>query len=381
MALLIDIGDLSDEQTDRALNTIYKAIHNHDDDSIWRQHESVFIRRLVELFTQRGLMRLEGFRKELEQWLDGARHIGGTRIERPAGYMQRWTPMELSFVRTYLEALPRDAFTLDDWMMVIDYLAQRYLPAEDLRKESDWLAIRSTMMGAVQANIEAVTERDADRVLVAMPNTAEEAGAAMNRTQRVVLEYARARGAENVQRIADNTRHRMRNLIIEHTEREAFGGPRVSSSSLQTELADEFATLNRDWRRIAVTEAGENANQGMIASLKPGSRVKRMEYYESACGWCRKIDGMVMRVVSPDDPDKNGDTDVWVGKTNIGRSAAPRKRVGSLLVHREPEELYWVAAGTQHPHCRGWWQALPDAHPDDDPVFAEWLNNLFKGQE
>uniref|UniRef100_UPI0025A2F48C hypothetical protein n=1 Tax=Klebsiella pneumoniae TaxID=573 RepID=UPI0025A2F48C len=69
MALLFDLGALSEPQTDRALNQIYKALHTHDgDDSIWNPHESPFIRRLIELFTQRGLMRLEGFRTELEKW-------------------------------------------------------------------------------------------------------------------------------------------------------------------------------------------------------------------------------------------------------------------------------------------------------------------------
>lgn len=166
----------------------------------------------------------------------------------------------------------------------------------------------------------------------------------------------------------------MRNLIAQHAEEQFLRIPGAPGSSLQTKLLDEFATLNRDWRRIAVTEAGENANQGYVASLKPGAKVKRVEQYKGVCSWCAKIDGKVMRVVDPADPDKNGDTDIWVGKTNVGRSAAPRKRVGSLLVDREPHERYWVAAGVQHPHCRGRWVPVIEEQPGDDPDFAAWLH-------
>jgi len=379
MPLLIDIGELSESQTDRALNTIYKSIHSHDDDaSIWAEHESPFIRRMIELFTQRGLMRLDGFRKELKQWLAGEKHRAGARVERPDGTMQRWSPTELGVVKLYLETLPPGEFTLDDWMLVVDYLAQRYLPDSDLRSESEWLAVRSTMMGRVQANMENLSERQADVLLQALPTTTKEAAEEFTMTplQRVILDYARVRGAENVQKLADNTRHRMREVIAAHTEQQFLGVP-GPKHSLETTIDDEFATLNRDWRRIAVTEAGENANQGMVASVPAGSRLKRIEQYRGACSWCRSIDGRVMEVVPPDTENKNGDTQIWVGKTNIGRSAAPRKRVGTILVHREPDELYWVAAGAQHPHCRGRW--IPEYQPKEggDKDFQEWMRKKF----
>ncbi|SAL01514.1 hypothetical protein AWB80_08142 [Caballeronia pedi] len=383
MTLLLDIGDLSERQTDRALNTIYKAIHSHDDDSsIWREHESPFVRRLVELFTQRGLMRLDGFRKELEQWLAGERHTGAPRVRRPPGAMERWTHGELSLVRLYLETLPPAEFTLDDWMMVVDYLAQRYLPATDLRSEAEWFAVRSVYMGRVQASMESLSAKQADKVLDALPSTLEAAAErfTMTSTQRVMIEYARTRCAENVTRLADNTRHRMREVIAYHTEQEFLGVP-GARHSLQTTLVDEFGTLNRDWRRIAVTEAGENANQGYISSMAPGTKVRRVEMYEDACGWCRKIDGKVMEIVSADAPDKDGDTQIWPGKTNIGRSSAPRKRVGSILVHREPEEMWWIAAGTQHPHCRGRWVPVIQDLPGDDPEFGDWLRATLGGND
>jgi len=380
MTLLIDIGALSERQSDRALNTIYKAIHNHgDDDSIWNPHDSPFIRRLIELFTQRGLMRLDGFRDELGKWLAGEKHRAGQRVPRPDGMMQRWTPGELELVKLYLEALPPAQFTLDDWMMVVDYLTQRYLPIDDLRTEAEWLAVRATLMGRVQANMENLDAKQADTVLAALPSTVQQAEAVFNLTpvQRSILNFARVRAVENVSKLSDDTRHRMRSLVAHHIEEEMIGAPSQGRQALQSKLLDEFGTLNRDWRRIAVTEAGECANQGYVASLQPGAKVKRVEQYRNACPFCRKIDGMIMNVVSADDPDKDGDTDIWPGKTNIGRSSAPRKRVGSILVEREPEERWWVAAGVQHPHCRGRWLPVIEDQPGDDKDFGDWLRQTL----
>lgn len=381
MALLIDIEPLSCCATDHALETIYKAIGDPPGgDGIWDPHESPFVRRLIELFTERGLTRLSSLQLELAKWLEGERHRGGPRRPRPPGMMERWTPGELSLVRLYLETLPPDQFTLDDWMMVVDYLVQRYLPADALKTEAEWLAVRSTLMGRVQANLETITAGQADTVLAAMPNTVDDAARQFALTERLraVMEYGRAHCAENVVALSDNARHRLRRLILDHKQAELLGDKAATGHSLQTKLQDEFGALNRDWRRIAVTEAGELANQGLVASLPPGSKVKRLEQYHNACGFCRKIDGVVMTVVPADKPDKDGDTEIWVGKTNVGRSASPRKRVGGALVEREPDEMWWIAAGTQHPHCRGRWLQVAEPRPGDDPDFAVWLNDLLR---
>ncbi len=81
----------------------------------------------------------------------------------------------------------------------------------------------------------------------------------------------------------------------------------------------------------------------------------------------------MFKVVSPAKEDKDGWSEVWVGKTNAGRSAAPRKRVGDELVERTESELWWPAAGTQHPNCRGTWMRLGEEPKGVDPKFREWL--------
>ena len=375
--LLIDIGCLCDSATDSTLDHIYKAIGDGPDDGIWEPHPNLFIRRIVELFTQRGLDRIAGLRDELVRWLSGEAHrpAEGAPTVRPSGAMERWTAQELGIVKLYLENLAPADFTLDDWMLVVDYLVQRYLPADDLRTEADWLVTRSNLMGRVQASMGTITVAEADTVLAALPSLADlEVEWGMTAVQMAVVEYGRARCGENVVSLVDAARHRLRKLIVDDQEARFLGDKASMAEGLQTKLLDNFGMMNRDWRRIAVTEAGENANQGMVAAQKPGTKLKRVEMYRGACAFCRSIDGMVMTVVAPDAPKKDGDTQIWLGKSNQGRSASPRKRVDGVLVEREVGERLWVPAGLAHINCRGSWASVGGLPPD--PTFDAWLAKL-----
>lgn len=378
MSLFVDLIELSERQTDEVLGYAYKSLHGHDDDdAIWDEHPSPMIRRLVDLFTTRGLTRLDAVRRELVEWLQGERHSPTLPPERPAGAAQRWSLAEMDLATRYLEALPPDEWTMDDHMMMVDLVCQRHLPAEALRDEAAWLATRTALMGRLQAAVGELAARDAETV--AQQLDAAPVGP-MSRWAAAVNDIAVTRAAEHVTSVADDTRHRMRSLVARRVQRTMLsetGGP-----DLQTELRDAFAPLNRDWRRIAITEATEALGQGFIAAQEPGARVKRVEQYRNACTWCRKIDGMVMRVVAPDEVEKDGATEVWVGKTNVGRSSAPRKRVGDKLVEREPREMWWPAAGAQHPHCRGRWvPVVGDPEHSVDPEFTRWAMALLSKKE
>lgn len=371
MALFIDVYALSDQATNEALEVMHKSAH--DGDGIWSPHESPLLRRMVELFTERGLTRLEHVKQQIIEWESGAHYRDGSKpIPRP-GMMERWGKDELGLVRIYLESLFPGDWTLDDHLLCIEYVVQKYLPADELKTEAEWLATKSSLMGKVQANMDhAASLSEADKLLAALPSTV--AGAveafAMSVAQKTALQYGAARCAENVRALTDEVRHKLRQTIMQHTEEAMLGNP---GESLQTRLFDQFSTLNRDFRRIAITEAGECQTQGFIASQKLGARVKRVEQYANACHHCRKIDGLVMEVVAPDHPNKDGTTQVWPGKTNLGRSASPRKRVGGVLVPRDEAELYWPAAGLQHPHCRGRWTSTIEDAPEEDKEFGDWL--------
>lgn len=380
MAFLLDLTPISRQTTNAALEFIYKAVHDGED-GIWSPHESVLIRRLVELFSERGLDRLEHVKQQIIAWENGDHFKpGAPQPVAVPGMMGRWSDAELKLVRVYLESLPPSSWSLDDHMMAVDYVVQRYLPADELRTEAEWMATRANLMGKVQANLDqAATVTQADKILAALPSTM---GAAVqqfniNQQQLTTMAFGNARAAENVRALGDDVRHRMRNAVMQHLEEEFTGG---TSESLQTKLLDQFATLNRDWRRIAVTEAGETLNQGFIANLAPGTKVQRIEQYANACAFCRKIHKRIATVVSPDKPDKDGETEIWVGKNNIGRSASPRKRVGDTLVNRTPDEMYWLPAGLAHPHCRGRWVPVIQDLPGDDPEFGDWLRKTLGGE-
>ena len=381
--LLFDLQALSARQTDEVLHAVFCKAHGHegDDDGIWAPHDNPLLARMVELFTQRGLDRIASVREELEGWLTGRLHAPGAILPRP-GSPDRiaWDERTMGLVRLYLRSLPPEAWTLDDHMLMVDWLQQRYLNPDDLRTEAQWLSDRASIMGRVQASMGAsVTSAQAEHLLRAVPKVDPLAVWTWEPVQRQVAQFARARTAEAVTRVSDGMRAALRQNIAAEVEQADLAGRPVWSTGLQTKLQDTFALQNRDWRRVALTESAEALNQGFVAAQARGQRLKRVEQYRGVCAWCAKIDGRIFEVTDPGDPDKDGDTQVWVGKTNVGRSVAPRKRVGDRLVEREPDELYWAAAGTQHPHCRGRWVPVITDQPGDDTDFGDWLRETLQG--
>jgi hypothetical protein len=374
--LLLDLTCLCDAHTDQALEGIFKAIgEDPPDNGIWDEHPNPMVRRIVELFTERGLGRIGGLEAEFNAWLAGAEYREGLeRPARPPGAMARWSGAELGTARLYLQRLPPELWELEDWLLLVDYLVQRHLSPADLRSEADWLTTRSALMGRVQAAM-ALTAAETDSMMQS-PDFGDLGAAPLSEALRAAIGFGRERACENVVQLSDNARHAMRKLVVDFQEAFILGDKVGAAESLQGRLLDEFGKLNRDWRRIAVTEATENINQGMVASCEPGTRLKRIERYRGACPFCRSIDGRVFTVVAASTPDKDGQTEVWLGKTNIGRSASPQRRVGGQLVDREAHELWWPAAGAQHPHCRGSWVRVTGATPD--PQFQAWLDGLEK---
>ena len=380
--VFIDFTAMTCCATNDALEYIFKSTHDHDS-GIWSQHESVLIRRLVELFTKRGLDRLAAVKQAIIDWESGVNHKPAEVIPTKPGMMVRWNADELALVKIYLEALPPEQWTLDDHMMSVDYVVQRYLPLDELTTEAEWLATRAGMMGKVQANMKGeATPKQADVILAALPSTVAAAAQMFTQTllEQHTLAYGNLRAVENVRALTDEVRHKMRALVMQHVADKVVSGD-TTGRSLEGQLLDAFGILNRDWRRIAVTEAGECQNQGFIASVKPFSKVKRVEQYANACAFCKKIHGRIAEVVPADHPDKDGTTQIWPGKNNIGRSASPRKRVGDDLVERTEDEMWWLPAGLAHPHCRGRWVPVLDDEPGDDPEFGDWLRDLLSSNE
>jgi hypothetical protein len=76
------------------------------------------------------------------------------RLVRAKRAMRRWSAERVAAERVALNALgalPKDQWPADINERVVDYLAQRYLPAADQRTEADWRRARQAMLARVAA--------------------------------------------------------------------------------------------------------------------------------------------------------------------------------------------------------------------------------------
>ena len=144
---------------------LHKArIPGDDEHDIWRPHESAFIRWLVEKWTSSGLDRFGALRAELSQWVEGTAPRRTAKVPSRPSMMSRWSTEKIVASRLYLQSIPIDTFTIDDWMLLVDYLVYRYLPDDAVIKEAQWQVARASMMGRVQANMAAISAAAAGRL-------------------------------------------------------------------------------------------------------------------------------------------------------------------------------------------------------------------------
>src|SRR4029077_20718426 len=137
---------------------------------------------------------------------------------------------------------------LDDHMMLVDYLVQRYLPADELKTEAEWLVPQSAPIGGGQGKME-LKEKEAEKIAAALPSMVVEAVKkfTVSPAQRETLNYALAHAGENVRQFKEDARHSLRMIVARHAHDRALG--ETKGPSLQSDLHDRFAVLNRDWRR------------------------------------------------------------------------------------------------------------------------------------
>ena len=99
----------------------------------------------------------------------------------------------------------------------------------------------------------------------------------------------------------------------------------------------------------ALTETAFAVSNGLLSSVNPAEGwTAEWHAAPNACPFCRNQNMRRFWVVAPDSPTKNGDTQIWVGKTNIGRSASLWSR--KLGRERVSSELWWAACPC-HPNC------------------------------
>lgn len=381
-ALLLDVGGVPASHCDDCIEGLFKALavdpHGDAERSMWAPHPNPWLTAHVEEVTRRFQRVLEALQDAFSRAMTGE-PIGTLAKAEP---FERWDAMRFEEARHHLEGIEPAHYSLDDWMMLVDWLIQRYLPDGVIASTAEYLTLRAQLAGKVAAEMERRGDRRSEVDLSSLAELVpHEFGAlperALSPVETAILRISKARAALHVSDITEAARSKMKGLIVEHTQALILGHKEGTPERLRQRLFDTFGVLNRDFRRIAITETGEACNAGFVASMKPGSRVRRVEAYRGACDFCRGLHGRVFTVVAPDHEPKDGEREVWVGKTNVGRSASPRKRVGGELVEREPHELWWCAAGAQHPHCRGAWAYVGEVRPGEDDEFGRWLDGLL----
>ena len=377
MPLLFDLEPLTCCQTDQVLDGLYKSLAEEPDADIWQPHHDPWQRDHVEAVTERGLTRINAIRDAVTMAVTEA---SGEPLRKADSPWERWTRADFNKVRDYLAAKPRADYTLDDWMLYVDWLIQEYLPEGVIDTEAEYLAVRAQIAGKVNATLEARTLKpdQVSKILAVLPHQFSRIPTGvLTEREAHILRFAYRETANLITALTAQTRQQMKAVLINGIRRITLGDKQGTWQKLHSELLDTFGDLNRDWRRIAITESTACTMNGYLATLKPGTQVRREESYRGACDFCASIRGRILTVIDPDKPDKDWDTEVWVGKNNVGRSASPRKRVGNLLIQRQDHELWKIAAGGIHPHCRGSWSSVMQKPPGMSNEYQMWLRGLL----
>lgn len=365
------------------LGKAIKPSHEHD---IWLPFDSPYLADLVEAFTHNGQTHIQSFKDALSWWL-ASHGQPQKKSASPALLMPdtpvQWTEVELNAWSAYFHGKPRYLWQPEDWSMLVEWLLQSYWSPKWANSMASWVSTKSTLLGQIEAGLAAnppsalVAASIAATLPVSIPAVIE-LGLPVSKITEAMISFAQARCAQAIVDVGDHMRSGIKTLVLEHQQAVILGG---KVENLQQKLFDKYATANRDWRRIAITEVSENAAQGVVAASKPGDKLKRIEQYKGVCAWCHKINGKIVTVVDAAKQQKDGENEVWPGKTNIGRSSAPKKRIGGQLHYREPDEMWWIASGAQHPHCRGRWLPFNGIDPTKyDAFMASVKKNMVKYQ-
>lgn len=162
---------------------------------------------------------------------------------------------------------------------------------------------------------------------------------------RASMQFAEERAAENIVDLSQRHYKKIHDTIVVAQEN------RITPRKLESELFYSFGEMNRDWRRIAETEIATNVNNSKLITELSRENVSGDYIYmkgmssPSACKWCWGSVQDKTFVLLEGPPLNGGDTveidgkeftAIWPNKSNVGRARRD----------------WWVASGTQHPHCQ-----------------------------
>ena len=224
----------------------------------------------------------------------------------------------------------------DAWGQVIDRLVHGLFNQRTQDEMAAAVAVKCHWLGRVRTLTEGI-----GNPTQGYP-TWHEAEGKMRPAEVKAMEWTRARALEGARRLETGAKQGLMNVLLQ-ARQEGLG-----TRDLSRRCYDRFADLNRDWRRLALTETAAAVENGKLAAVPEGEAWEAVWVScARGCHHCQDWNGKTFRVVSPDARVKDGQTMVWTGKTNIGRSSAPTTRDGRK---RGPSELWWPCVPC-HPNC------------------------------
>ena len=268
------------------------------------------------------------------------------------------------------------ALTFIDYCTVIDCLMLKHLPLSILLDQVKSLAVKQYVVGSLRAR-QAPISQPTTSTIASLPGTLAAVRKlwGMTPATQSIIEIAQENSARLITNLQENVRAKMKKVIIDAERRRVNDGREsLSDAPLQQQLSDEFGYLNRDWRRIAITEVAMNAADGFLLTMN-GGYVQWLAH-AGRCDSCAMYDGRKFHVLAPGEQQRNPLTDVWTGKhaENVGRSSAKRKRLDDgTMVDRSEDEML-VPAIPLHAHC-----LLPDQVVAAGSVSAV-MKSLYEGR-
>lgn len=226
---------------------------------------------------------------------------------------------------------------LSTWKTLLDGFAEALLPPASVENVVASWALRAALLHQIGERVNSLVK----------PGAAASFLHTLPASQAEAIEWSKLRGAEFVTNMNAKARAAVLDALVES---QMAGG---NHHDLSRVLFERLGVLNRDWRRIAITETGMAVASGQLATaLVAGGEWEAIWVAgPRACPFCRSKNGVVLRVVSPALVDKNGQTMVWPGKNNVGRSMHPYRKDGTP---RSADELWWPCIPA-HPNCACSW--------------------------
>lgn len=221
---------------------------------------------------------------------------------------------------------------MSTWSSLVDTFAKHLLPGQSIAEQSAVWALRSNLLHVIGQRVKAVTTPGAWDLYA---HTLPPAG-------KGVLDWTKVRGAQFITNMKEAAKKEALSVLVENR---LAGG---NHHDLSRALLEKMGRLNRDWRRIAITETAMAVANGQLATVADSGEWEAIWVAgPKACPSCRKMQNRAFRIVRPDFPNKDSETMTWPGLNNVGRSASPTRKDGTK---RTKEEM-WQPCQPLHPNC------------------------------